>query len=131
MKIPFIKGKILSKKDEGYMGERMAEKFLKRKGIKIIDRNFNIRGGEIDLIGEKEGITIFIEVKTRSNNSFGTAGESINYLKRKSLRKTALFYLKKKGKPLKARFDAIYVYLNPSKRLKSIDWLKNIFPFEE
>jgi len=99
--------------------------------LKILQRNFRIRGGEIDIIAEDNETTVFIEVKTRSTDSFGSAGESINYYKRKSLRKTALFYLKKKGRPFKARFDVIYVNLHSDNRLKAIEWIKNAFPFEE
>jgi len=117
--------------NRGAQGEKLAEQFLRRKGLKILEKNFRIRGGEIDIIAEEGDRTVFVEVKTRSTHSFGSAGESIDYYKRKVLRKTALFYLKKKGRPFKARFDVIYVNLQPDNRLQSIEWIENAFPFEE
>ena len=117
--------------NRGAQGEILAEKFLHRKGLKIIETNFRIRGGEIDIIAEEGDITVFVEVKTRSTHLFGTPGESINYYKKKFLRKTALFYLKKRGRPFKARFDVIFVNLTSDNRLKSIEWVRNAFPFEE
>jgi len=119
------------KRSTGDLGERIACKFLRRKGLVILERNFRIRGGEIDIIAQEGDVTVFIEVKTRISSSFGTPGESIDKTKIKTLRKAALFYLKRKGKPFQARFDAINIYLQPNQKLKSLEWIKNAFPFQE
>lgn len=69
----------------GKKGEDIAVQFLLPKGYKFIKRNFRIRGDEIDIISIHNNTLIYVEVKTRSNNKFGTAEESvgkrkINYL---------------------------------------------------
>lgn len=61
----------LTKKEIGNIGESIAIEFLKKKGFRLIKRNYTIKGGEIDLIMEKDDIILFVEVKTRRTESFG------------------------------------------------------------
>ncbi len=97
-------------KDEGDEGERLAAEFLSKKGYKIIERNFRIRGGEIDIIAIHDNTLVFIEVKTRSSNKFGTPLESITPWKLKALIRTAQFYkIKHKNLPEGMRVDAVTV----------------------
>src|SRR5438046_1996750 len=88
----------------GKKGEEIAVQFLKKKGYKILEVNFHKQYGEIDIIaiapsypllgrGEgSRGTLVFIEVKTRTSNQFGTPFESITPWKLKSLIKTAQLY---------------------------------------
>lgn len=62
----------------GDAGQRKAERFLKKLGYKIIDRNFRSKFGEIDLIAVKEGTLVFIEVKARASDLFGLPEEAVN-----------------------------------------------------
>lgn len=58
-------------KDIGKKGEEKAEEFLKEKGFQILERNYRYKRSEIDLIGQKGNLLVFVEVKVRSNNDFG------------------------------------------------------------
>jgi len=112
-------------------GEELAVKFLRKKGYKIINRNFRKGYGEIDIIAidcsEKEKVLAFIEVKTRTSGNFGTPLESITFWKMKSLIKTAQFYkLVNPGLPNSMRIDAISIVLSSSNQPKEIEHIKNI-----
>lgn len=77
----------------GQFGEDSAEKYLKKNGFTIIERNFFCRGGEIDIIALKRKELHFIEVKTRSNFSYGNPFESIAFQKQCRLTRAAYYYL--------------------------------------
>lgn len=109
------------------LGEDLAVKHLKDKGYKIIERNFRKGYGEIDIIAQKDNILVFIEVKARTNKSFGTPFESVNYFKIRTLTKTALFYKSLYPKlPEALRMDAISVLVSKDGRLLEIEHLENI-----
>lgn len=77
----------------GDIAEEQATKYLQRLGFKIVARNYQIRGGEIDIIATDKGELVFVEVKFRTSDEFGTAREAIGYHKLKSLIKSARFYV--------------------------------------
>lgn len=110
----------------GKIGEKYAVDELKKAGYKILETNFCTKFGEIDIIGRQNDYIVFIEVKTRRTNSFGSAKYSINYKKQKKICKTALCYLKStKNFNTKARFDvAVVSMINNEKKL---DIIKNAF----
>ena len=125
----------LYKNIQGKIGEDFAESYLKRQGFQIIGRNFRIRGGELDIIAiELSQLTglktlVFIEVKTRTSNDFGTPLEAITYWKLKALIKTAEFYRMKHGHlrlPELMRIDAVSVVLGRNNELMEIELVKNI-----
>jgi len=93
----------------GKFGEAAAEKYLKKNKYKILETNYNIRGGEIDIIAEKNGYVVFVEVKTRSDARFGTGAEAVTYNKIQRITKAAQFYLMYKPET-DARFDVIEVF---------------------
>ena len=102
----------LIKKKLGAKGEEIAVRYLKSRGYRIIERNYRIRLGEIDVIAEQGDDLVFIEVKTRSNTLFGSPFESITAQKQKQLSKVALEYINKQGcnnRP--ARFDVVGIEL--------------------
>lgn len=110
---------MLSKKASGDFGEDLAVKHLQGLGLKILERNYRIRGGEIDIIAldqrSKPATLVFIEVKTRSGNQFGTPLESINYFKLKALRKSLMFYKSSHPElPELLRIDAVTVLQSPT-----------------
>lgn len=109
------------------IGEDLAAQFLKKKGYKIIERNFRKSYGEIDIICLKNKTLIFVEVKTRTSNKFGTPIEAISYHKLKSLIKTAEFYSHLHPElPSALRIDAISVTLNNLGELEAIELIENI-----
>lgn len=111
----------------GKMGEREAAKFLKKKGYHIIQSNFRCRFGEIDLIARHKDTLVFIEVKTRKNNLYGTPGQAVNKTKQKKIVKTALYYLKRNDLyDQNVRFDIVEV-LQHDHKVKSIHVISNAF----
>ena len=87
-----------SKADQGNRGEQFAVEFLVSQGFQIVEWNFRIRGGEIDIIAVEidpridEETLVFFEVKTRSSGDYGTPLEAIGYYKLPALIKATQFY---------------------------------------
>lgn len=92
----------------GNCGEDAAAKYLKKNKYTILERNFFIRGGEIDIIAQKGDYVIFAEVKTRTNDDYGGGLSAVTYAKQQHLIKAAQMYLMDKG-DCSARFDVIVV----------------------
>jgi putative endonuclease len=88
---------MLKTKKLGNLGEDLAAKYLKKKGYKILDRNFRYKGyGEIDIIAKKREDLHFVEVKTRENiGDIYAPEDNITYFKQKQLIKLAKIYLSK------------------------------------
>lgn len=117
----------LFNRDEGKKGEDLACEYLKKQGFKIIERNFRIRGGEIDIVALDGDVLAFIEVKTRKSTEFGSPLEAITPWKIKSLVKTAQFYKVKHPRlPEALRIDAVGIVLDNHDNLISIELVKNI-----
>lgn len=118
----------LSKLQEGKKGEDLAVTFLKNLGYTIIDRNFRLRNGEIDIVClDKEKTTlVFVEVKTRSSDEFGSPLEAITWWKLKALTRAAQFYkISHRGLPDQMRIDAVSVKLSDMGD-PEIEHIKNI-----
>ena len=76
----------------GKLAEDYAVKLLIQKGYKIIDRNFRSRFGEIDIVSIKENALVFVEVKARWSNKFGSPEEAVTPSKLWKIRQTAEYY---------------------------------------
>jgi putative endonuclease len=113
----------------GKIGENKSANYLARRGYEILERNYRVQGGEIDIIAEKKGCICFVEVKTRTNDKFGAPVDAVNYYKRQNLMKAAKTYLYRHEKSGGAcRFDIMEVFYNPKSffgRTK-INHLKNV-----
>ncbi len=97
----------------GILGEELAFQFLKRKGYKILLRNYESPLGEIDLIAKEKGALVFVEVKTRSSDAMGLPFESVTATKRHQILKSAQYYLKHYGiHDVPCRFDVVSVLLS-------------------
>lgn len=108
----------------GQWGEEFAVQYLKSKKYMIVKRNFRIREGEIDIIASQNQILIFIEVKTRSSDSFMLPCESVTGKKQRTIRRVAASYLQHHFPPYdEIRFDVIEVYADK----KQIRHLENAF----
>ena len=98
----------------GQWGERHCEKFLKRKGLKTLTRNFACKTGELDLVMVDTDTTIvFVEVRTRADVTFGPPEDSITNTKKRKLFRTARHFLansKIENRPF--RFDIVTIVLN-------------------
>ncbi len=94
----------------GDIGEKIAEKYLLSIGAKILERNYTIRGGEIDLIAEIGETIVFVEVKLRRSEQFGSIYESIPRSKQRFLSRAAAVYLQTHHLTDRfARFDAVLI----------------------
>ncbi len=82
------------RREIGFFGEKLAENYLKKKKYKIIEKNFQNKFGEIDLIArdKKQKQLVFVEVKLKRNNSFGLPEEEFDFWKKKKLKKTINSY---------------------------------------
>ena len=92
----------------GQDGERVAEQFLKRKGYTLVERNYRCSAGEVDLIVLDRRVIVFVEVKTRSDHSFGTPLEAVEIRKQHKMIRAAQYFLNQKGlHQREARFDVV------------------------
>jgi putative endonuclease len=97
-----------SKQLFGQEGERIAERFLKKKGYTIVERNFRCPLGEIDLIALHRRVIVFVEVKRRSGVGFGAPVEAVSWWKQKKMIQAATFFLHQKRLDNRAaRFDVV------------------------
>lgn len=97
----------------GKRGEELAARFLIKKGLKIFERNFHTRWGELDIVAEEGGTVVFAEVKARSNVHFARPEVSVTHTKQQHLRKAAeLWLLENYPNELPpCRFDVISIVL--------------------
>lgn len=96
-------------KQQGKYGEDLACKFLAGLDYEITERNFLIRGGEIDIVALDGETTVIVEVKLRGGDDFGSAVESITTSKLRSLVKTTKFYALEKNIKGGLRIDLIAI----------------------
>ena len=94
----------------GNKGERKAAIEYKKRGYKIVARNFSCRFGELDIVAAKHNTIVIAEVKTRKNADFAQAREFVDFRKQEKLRTTASFYLSENSTNLQPRFDVIEIY---------------------
>ena len=98
------------KKFLGRAGEIKAAEYLKKKGFKIIKTNYKTPLGEIDIIATDNEYTVFIEVKTRAGNEYGTPSEAVDRKKQEKYFKVAQYYLQREKKiDTPCRFDVVEI----------------------
>lgn len=113
------------KKILGNSGEEKALYFLRQKGYTVRERNWRCPLGEIDLIVEKGGLLVFVEVKTRSDDAFGSAAEAVQRKKQGRISRAAAAYIQSAGlKDRNIRYDVVAVLPD------SIDHIENAFTAE-
>lgn len=123
---------MVSTREQGDYTESLACQYLENKGFKLIERNFNCRLGEIDLIMQDNDVLVFVEVRYRRNNNYGSGADSITNNKQSKLIKAASVYLQKHTKLNKypARFDVVSITGSvETSNLNKInfDWIENAF----
>jgi len=116
---------VRNSKDKGKESEDVACEYLKRKNYRIIERNFRTRRGEIDIIAEKDGILIFVEVRSLQKGLFNPI-ESIGRRKLERILKAARYYLMKRENAV-CRFDVIGIIGNGKNR--RIEHIENAFGY--
>lgn len=111
----------------GLKGEVEAQEYLKNKGYEIVATNYKNKIGEIDIICKKDGVLVFVEVKTRESLKFGHPREAVNYHKQIKIRNVAIGYLKYKNLYEKCpiRFDVIDIVGQNLTHIENAFWLIN------
>ena len=102
-------------KKTGKIGEDIAIDFLKKKGYKIIERNYRCVFGEVDIVARDRNDIVFVEVKSRRSEYFGDPTDAVDFNKQKKISKIALNYMNEKRLDNHdARFDVIAIKLSPN-----------------
>lgn len=95
---------------QGYAGEQLAVRHLKRLGYRIICRNYRCPLGEIDIVARHRGVLVFVEVKSRRSEAFGSPKMSITEAKQHKLSQVAWHYLQEHDlTETSARFDVVTI----------------------
>jgi putative endonuclease len=117
-------------RDRGQDAELACCRYLQQQGLKLLDRNYHGRRGELDLVMRERDTVVFIEVRYRKNNAFGGALESITCSKQEKLRLTAEQYLQQETDLTQGRFDVVAMtgkIQNNGSCNYSFEWIKNAF----
>ena len=111
----------------GRRGEKLAERELHRNGFKVLYRNYRAPGGgEVDLVCRDGETLVFVEVKTRTSEAFGTPAEAVTPDKQRLIARGALSWLKLLGRPkLLYRFDIVEVRMQGKQA--EISLIRNAF----
>ena len=114
----------MNRRKTGSDKEQLAADYLTEQGVRIVERNFHSRMGEIDMIGYHGKYLVFIEVKYRSDTAHGSAAEAVNGRKQSRICRTADYYryLHRLGDDVWVRYDVIAV------QGEEITWIQNAFP---
>lgn len=112
--------------DIGKIGEDLAKGYLEKQGYKIIEQNYKTKYSEIDLITEKSNTLVFVEVRTKVGENFGTPEDTLKNKKLNKVRFNALSYtaFKKWTGPIK--IDAICIVLKPNYEVLRLTHHENI-----
>lgn len=107
------------KQVEGDAGEEQALHFLQEQGLKLVERNFRCKGGEIDLVMQDGRSLVFVEVRKRASAGYGGAAASVTARKQARLVIAAQTFLQRYTMPPACRFDVIAI------DGAAMEWLKN------
>ena len=106
----------------GQQAEDKAARFLEKRGLLVLTRNFRCRGGDIDLICRDRNAVVFVEVRRRRNADYGGAGASITLTKQRRIILAAQHYLLANAKANgDCRFDCVLLDVD------SIEWIRDAF----
>lgn len=112
-------------KQTGNFGENKAADFLKEKGYEILERNFSNKFGEIDIIARDKNVLVFVEVKTKRGEIFGSPEEMINPKKLWKIRNMANLYMRRND--LACRIDVVAVVLGDDNSVVRLTHYENVY----
>ncbi len=111
-------------KELGNEGEMIASQYLKQLGMEIVERNFQCKMGEIDIIAKDQDELVFVEVKTRSPSSYGRPAEAVNQKKKNHIYHVAEYFLMINHiEDVFCRIDVVEIYYY--QKTYSINYIKN------
>lgn len=114
-----------NKRALGEYYESLAVDYLKKQGLRILQRNYRVRSGEIDIIASDGEYLVFVEVKYRRTGDSGSSLCAVDAAKQRIISRTALHYLttRKKNVDIPCRFDVVGIDGT------QIHWIKNAFDY--
>ena len=115
----------LNKRRVGAVHEQMAVEYLEKQGVSILEMNYSLKGGEIDIIAKDEDTYVFVEVKYRKKATYGYPAEAVTFSKQRTICRIATLYkqIKKLPNDGSFRFDVISILDH------DITWYKNAFSY--
>ena len=111
----------------GVWGEIYAARYLRDNGYRICGSNYRTRFGELDIIAEKDGVLVFVEVKTRSDGMLARPMEAVDRQKQRKLSLAAKQFFRHESPQMPARFDVIEVYLDACQKPSQICHIPDAF----
>jgi putative endonuclease len=122
---PSFPSKSMTKKEFGIWGEQIAANYLVQSDVVIIGKNVRTQSGEIDIIGTKDGVYIFFEVKTRGSTRYGNPEDAVNNKKQEHMKNSALEYIQSSlDLDIDWRIDVISIQVHRKNNIE-IQWFKN------
>ena len=110
-----------------HQSELWAANWLLKQGLKLLEQNYQIRGGELDLIMQDEKTLVFVEVRYRQHTQHGSAAETVDRHKQEKLLRAARHYLQQTGSiNCNCRFDVLCLFQNRDGSV-AYQWYKNAF----
>ncbi len=115
----------------GQIKEQQACAFLQKKGLQLVQANYHCHWGEIDLIMEDRSCTVFVEVRFRKTQDYGSAEATVSSRKQKKLIMAAQCYLSDKSHfdDIECRFDVVGI--SGSEGKEQMIWIKNAFGVDQ
>jgi putative endonuclease len=125
---------VIHTRHKGKIGENIAAIYLERQGFKVVDRNYQKKWGEIDIIAEAQGSVHFFEVKSIAVDSLTKIGQSyrpeenVHGLKARNIRRMVETYLseKRKGNDTEFHFHVLCVFKDVKNRMARVKWIKDV-----
>lgn len=119
-------------RQQGRHWERVAEALLQRRGLRTLTRNYACRGGEIDLVMRDESVLVFVEVRYRYRDRYGSGADSVTYRKQLRIVRAARHYLARHSHlaRLPCRFDVVSIggeASAASDREVTLNWIRAAF----
>ena len=113
---------------KGKRAEDAACEYLLNLGLRILERNYRVPLGEIDIIAKDNKTIVFVEVRSRQEASCGLPQETVNIIKQRKIRKVAACFLKSKGNwEANCRFDVIAVLHGNDNEIKTLEHISDAF----
>jgi putative endonuclease len=113
---------------KGRSAEEQARRHLERQGLQWLNSNYRCKRGEIDLIMRDVETLVFVEVRYRKSNTFGSAAESVDRGKQSKLIAAARHYLQETRTDAPCRFDVVGISGHQG---QSVEWVKDAFQATE
>ena len=115
------------RREQGRRWERAAETLLRRRGLRLVTRNYCCRCGEIDLVMTHGPVLVFVEVRYRRNDRYGSGADSVTASKQRKIIQAARQFLARRARygHHPCRFDVVSIGHGPGG--VELDWIRNAF----